>query len=179
MENRFSPNPCQGSPQEFLPAGEKAGEACQRAGVRGPPPEKFWTFAPKICSFGIFGLFLIEKIWHFWEFLLNIFTHFLVARSNLWQFLWTKSGPTTIKKVNLRKENCISANEKNSWNFTNKLLVSSAHLLVRSHSFVCCFLSLSVFLSLSSFLCFEHKIFQSSGMVHLRVPNHDVPSLYQ
>ena len=33
--------------------------------------------------------------------------------------------------------------------------------------------------SLSSRCDNHHKIFQSSGMVHLRVPNHDVPSLYQ
>ena len=40
--------------------------------------------------------------------------------------------------------------------------MSSAHLLVRSHSFVCRFLSLSLSVSFFVFfLCFEHKIFQN------------------
>ena len=50
----------QGSPQEFLPAGEKAGEACQLAGGPGAIPRKILDFyLLKTRFFGIFEQFLI------------------------------------------------------------------------------------------------------------------------
>ena len=48
--------PPQGSPQEFLPAGEKAGKACQWVGGPGALPRKnFGLLHPKYAFFGIFG----------------------------------------------------------------------------------------------------------------------------
>ena len=70
-----------------------------------------------------------------------------------------------MKRVDLRKENCIFAMEKLSCHF-----ISAFSALKSLSSFFLCFFF---------FLCFEHKMFQSSGMVHLCVPNHGVPSLYQ
>ena len=113
----------QGSPQEFLPAGEKAGEAWQWAGGPGALPRKILDFCLLKTRFlGIFEQFLMKKSMFFLLFFWNVFMHFLVGRSNFDNFFQPKKAVGPQRKTWLDEGDCICVNEDFfSWPFISAL----------------------------------------------------------